>query len=334
MELTIENFRNLNLRQIEISNFVDKQIWNQSIEKLSELKLFIDEMLRIINSNTQIPSTLAGNTNAYANNFLSLLKQLTEETKGQASEIVNKKERVVREIDEWHRSCIERGNNSSHSIGFYDTFNTLKNLEKGNYEKELNEIKTIKNKILSDKESVDNILKELQKKTSTVTMSDYAQVFENESKEHNNNSRNWLIIGIVLIVIFLSLLLFTDFYDKFHTEEVLSDGKTIKYNISNLLIKLLIFAVQIFFISFSFKQYSINKHLKTINKHRQNGLNSFKLFVESINKDDYESRNSLMLQLAKAIYEQTSTGYISDKNQGVNSGIVEITKMIGANKLD
>ena len=96
----------------------------------------------------------------------------------------------------------------------------------------------------------------------------------------------------------------------------------------------MIFAVQIFVISFSFRQYSINKHLSTINKHRQNGLNSFKLFVESINKEDYESRNSLMLQLAKAIYKKTTTGYINDKNQGVNSGIIEITKMIGANKLD
>lgn len=334
MELTIENFRNLNLRQIEISNFVDKNLWNQSIEKLSELKIFIDEMLRIINSNAQVPRMLQGNTNTYANNFLNLVKELSEETKGQASEIVNKKERVVREIDEWYRNCVERGNNSSNSIGFLDTYNTLKNLEKANYENELNEIKIIKNKILSDKDSVDTILKELQKKTSTITMSDYAEVFGTESQNHNSNSRIWLIVGIFLIVVFLLVLVFTDFYDKFHTEEVLSDGKTIKYNISNLLIKLLIFAVQIFIISFSFRQYSINKHLTTINKHRQNGLNSFKLFVESINKDDYETRNSLMLQLAKAIYEQTSTGYISDKNQGVNSGIVEITKMIGANKPD
>ena len=221
MELTIENFRNLNLRQIEISNFVDKQIWNQSIEKLSELKLFIDEMLRIINSNTQIPKTLVENTNTYANNLLKLVEQLSEDTKGHASEIVNKKEQIVREIDEWHRNCIIRSNNNSQSIGFYDTFNTLKNLEKGNYENELNEIKTIKNRILSDKESVDTILKELQKKTSTVTMSDYAQVFSSESDTHNKNSRNWLIVGILLIIFFLCVLLFTDFYDKFKTEEIL-----------------------------------------------------------------------------------------------------------------
>lgn len=73
MELTIENFRNLNLRQIEISNFVDKQKWNQSIQKLSDLKFFIDEMLRIIYSNNQIPKILVDNTNAYAKNFLSLV---------------------------------------------------------------------------------------------------------------------------------------------------------------------------------------------------------------------------------------------------------------------
>ena len=47
-----------------------------------------------------------------------------------------------------------------------------------------------------------------------------------------------------------------------------------------------------------------------------------------------ETRNSLMLQLAKSIYEQTATGYIGDKGQNVNSGIVEITKMIGANKIE
>ena len=214
------------------------------------------------------------------------------------------------------------------------TIEKLKNLEKNNYENELIEINNIKSKINSDKDSIDNILKELQKKSSDITMSDYAKIFGKESNTHNVNSWIWLVVGVALSLIFLILLIFTNWYDKFPTEEVLSNGTTIKYNLSNLLIKLLMFAVQIFLISFSFKQYSINKHLSTINRHRQNGLDSFKLFVESISKEDTKTRNSLMLQLAKAIYEQTSTGYIGDKNQNLNSGIVEITKMIGGNKLE
>jgi hypothetical protein len=68
--------------------------------------------------------------------------------------------------------------------------------------------------------------------------------------------------------------------------------------------------------------------------YRQNGFNSYKLFIETVSKDDVETINNLMLQLAKAIYDQTITGYISDKNPNINSGIVEITKMISSNKTD
>ena len=141
--------------------------------------------------------------------------------------------------------------------------------------------------------------------------------------------------GIGFIILFFTSLLFTNWYDKFPTETIYVDeagNETVKYEISHILTKLLMFAVQIFIISFSFKQYSIRRHISTINKHRQNGLDSFKLFTDSINKEDTMTRNALMLQLAKAIYEQTNTGYISDQNQNINSSLIEITKMIDAAK--
>lgn len=333
MELTIDNFRDIQTRQIEAGSFVDKKQWEASINKLDSLKVFIDEMIRIIKINDNIPEYLKNNANSYATRFIGFIQRITEDIKGQPAEIANKKEQILRELDGWYKECIEKLNYRPEQLGFYETFNTLMNLDKNNFVTEYTEINNLKNKILSDKNSIDTIFKELQKKTSSITMSDYAKIFGTESSLSNKASWIWLFVGIGLVILFLSLLLFTEWYDKFPTEDVLSDGITIKYNITNLLIKLLIFAVQIFMISFSFKQYSISKHLSTINKHRQNGLDSFKLFVESISKEDTETRNSLMLQLAKAIYEQTSTGYISDKNQGVNSGIIEITKMIGANRL-
>jgi hypothetical protein len=334
MELTIENFRNIKVKQLDPGNFIEKNRWNQTMDKLNDLKLFIDEMLRITKSDITLPQKIVAEANSYAIAFISYVKQITEETKGQPAEIANKKEQIIKQFEGWYRECIEKTNGRADKFSFYDTFNTLKNLEKNNFESERVEIGNIKSKISTDKDSIDKILKELQKKTSSVTMSDYAKIFKDESDGHNLSSWIWLAVGITIAILFLVLLFCTELYDKFPTEEVLSDGKSIKYNLSNALIKVLIFAVQIFLISFSFKQYSISRHLKTINKHRQNGLDSFKLFVESINKEDTETRNSLMLQLAKAIYEQSATGYISDKNQNVNSGIVEITKMIGANKLD
>ena len=39
-----------------------------------------------------------------------------------------------------------------------------------------------------------------------------------------------------------------------------------------------------------------------------------------------------MIQVAKAIYEHTqSTGYLNEKGSNVNSGIIELTKIIGKN---
>jgi hypothetical protein len=87
-------------------------------------------------------------------------------------------------------------------------------------------------------------------------------------------------------------------------------------------------SITIFFISFCFKQYSVNRHLSTINKHRANAFGSYKLF-EALAKDGPE-KNVLLHQLAKAIYEQTSTGFINDKG-GINPSVLEITKMFGEN---
>lgn len=334
MNKTYDNFRNIDVNKINPGNFVDKDRWTKSNNDLKQLKYFIDEMSRAANSNLDIPDILVNRVKTYMSRFVDFVNRIQEEKKGQPAEIATEKEQVLRELDGWFKECFEKVNNRQAELSFYETFNTLKNLEKDNSIESSEEIKKLKESILQDKLSIDTILKELQKKTATVTMSDYAKIFEKESNSHNLGSWIWLAIGVLLSLLFLFLLIFTNLYEKFPTEEILTDGLTVKYNISNLLVKLLMFAVQIFMISFSFKQYSISRHLQTINKHRQNGLDSFKLFVESINKEDTETRNSLMLQLAKAIYEQTATGYISDKNQNVNSGIVEITRMIGANKFE
>jgi hypothetical protein len=164
MQFETKNFRDININQIEPGNFVDKTKWNESIGKFKELKVFIDEMLRIMNSSQEIPTFLKVIATSYATTFISYLNQLTEEKAGQPAEVANQKEQVFRLFDGWYRECIEKTNNRPEQISFYEVFNTLKNLEKNNFDKELTEISNVKNKINSDKDSIDTILKELQKR--------------------------------------------------------------------------------------------------------------------------------------------------------------------------
>jgi hypothetical protein len=171
-----------------------------------------------------------------------------------------------------------------------------------------------------------SILDELEKKAVSVSTSDYAEIFQNQSHQYKKSSRKWALSGVIIFIFFLILVFKFHVFDNLPTE-TLVDGH-VMYHVSNIILKITSIALIVFFISFSIRQFSINRHLCTINKHRQNALNSYKLFIETISPNDTVNRHNLMLQLAKAIYDQTNTGYISDKGNNVNGSIVEITKLM------
>ncbi len=189
-------------------------------------------------------------------------------------------------------------------------------------------IETEKESILNSKTSIDNILEEVRRKTSKIPISDYAAIFKVQATQNNRAAYIWLTVGIFMILTFVIYIFCFDIGRLLPSQTI---GVT-SYNIDNIVLKILLFSIYIFMISFSMKQFSINRHLATINKHRQNGFNSFILFSESINKEDSTLRHELILQLAKVVYEQSNTGYLGEKGSGINSSIVEITKMINGTR--
>ena len=93
--------------------------------------------------------------------------------------------------------------------------------------------------------------------------------------------------------------------------------------------RLLIVSFLIYVVSFLIKQYSVQKHLQAVNKHRANTLNSYKLFIQSLENADSGTKQSLMVEIARAIYESGQTGYINSKDDsGGIPSILEITKMV------
>ncbi|MCA0933243.1 hypothetical protein LCM02_12340 [Lutimonas saemankumensis] len=330
---TIEEFSNIELDQVDPGNFVNKQSWDSLIIKMKEIKNLLDEMIHIIELNDEIPDSLKSRSRAYIATFTSYLNSITkEEEKKDGSQLAREKEQLIVRITGWCRELMEKTNNKSDELSFFETFSAIKNLDKSSGTIDFDEINRLREKSTADADSINRILREVQKKGSKETVSDYAEIFKRESDINRKASNIWLTIGICTSVIFITFLFLYNFNDKFPTQELIPGENTIViYNIGNILTKILIYAIFIFIISFSFKQYSIRRHISTVNKHRQNGMDSFKIFIESINSEDVETRHTLMLQLAKSIYEQTSSGYIGDKNSNVNSGIVEITKMIRGN---
>lgn len=197
--------------------------------------------------------------------------------------------------------AIEEKNNGLLKSAFEarNQFEVLKDQE----EKELRLIKEQASSLLSDLQTIGQI---------TYTER-YVDIFKNEAEKNNTMSKVWLWVAIVLT---LAFPFFTHYIDWFYPfQDKINDIAVTSLQITiQLISRILIISFMLFIVSFTFKQFRVNRHLYTININRANAIESFKLFIDSISKDDLATRNSLTLEVAKAIYNINQTGYVSSDN--------------------
>jgi hypothetical protein len=186
----------------------------------------------------------------------------------------------------------------------------------------------------------------LNKKAIEIGVEKYAEIFEIQAYEHSRLCKKkgflnyafryrplgkaqwWMLYGLVFFI----LLIYASFKinDLFNFSNQTSFNPTV---IVMIIGRSLLISSLIFLISFSFKQYRVNMHLYTLNKHRANTLKSFEYLTKSPERIDNNSYNSILMEVAKAIYESGQTGYInnSDSNSEMPS-LVDLSKIIRPGK--
>ena len=344
MTATDSVYKNPELIDFDPQGYLIKIEKNNIISTMNEMYAIIHN-LSYTSKHFFLSSEIKNRIESYCSSILSFKDQFnTIETHGNQSDIAKSRTDLYRNFQQYYQQEMSLAYNQSRItdklIVFYTIVKSLTiddsiSMRLGSdYIKE-NESK-IKELLKSSEQYVTDsksILNELKKKVSETPISDYAQVFEKEHTENKKIADRFLYCGIGVSFLFiLSIILFSAF-GWFEIVVRNEAGKLLYYNFSNLFTKVVLVAIQVFFISFCFKQYNVNKHLATLNKHRQNALNSYKLFQASIIGNDNGSHNALMLQVAKSIYEHPqSTGFLNENSQQMQSGIVELTKIIGDNK--
>ena len=291
-------------------------------------------MLTIVENNESIP-------NAYLESIQSLIGEFNEHAKSIKTYNIDQdpsnfqiRNRIITQIQNWYQ-FVFRGHDNNRKVNNYlQVYNSLKILNLISLEKSKSQIdKLIRDTNDTDKKAQE-ILKLLQVKASAESVQEYSSIFKNQALRHSNfafkikpfhfklgNAEYWLIISILLILGFA--------YFIFNVNTIFPIDLNQKTSIVTveLITRLLIISFVIYLVTFSFKQFNIQKHLHTLNKHRQNTLNSFKLFIESLDQGDTVTRNALMMEVAKAIYEAGQSGYISSKDGGESApSIIEMTR--------
>ncbi|NQU54163.1 MAG: hypothetical protein HQ522_16670 [Bacteroidetes bacterium] len=303
----------------------------------------------IIKDEDYLPEQLVARAIEYVSKINDSFKIKTIDDLGKISAIkeVDKLKDLIQEVNDSFRVSVDYHSSSNPKLNFFHVFHYLSHwgvksnkqpdIELPDFNKMVSdevdakttEFEQVYLKALEDGKSITELNKLIKQQSKKLINRNYAESFRKQATKHNWISFGWLGAGILSIGLFIYLIFCAEIYNNLKTQDVIN-GVAV-YNITNIVLKVAIISLQIFFISFAFKQFSVNRHLCTVNKHRANAFDSYEFFAAAT-KDDTESQKTLMLQLAKAIYEQSSTGYLSGGKDNVNPSILEITNMFkGAN---
>jgi hypothetical protein len=329
--------------QINIADYYLTEILGQNSfrEILDDLKMNVLEILNkavivILKTNTKIPQRLIESTSSYVNkinNFLGQIKKYDYNKDTNSNRPFGERNRIAEEIRSFISYSYQQ-QNSNDLLYICSTIISLFDIDYNNIKKDIESIKenyrNELNEITSKKDVIDELINTLRTQTTKTSTENYAQVFNNDANMYSSNNfikpkraEKWFWFSIAFTII---LVLFLFFYVPNLVINTING-----FDISILLLKISILFVLIYLIRFGFKQYSINKHLYSLNRHRANVLNSFKLLISSVDESNLDVRNAIVMEVSKVIYESGKTGYIEDKSDdGSSPSIIELTRVLGS----
>jgi len=344
----IADFPNIDLKNIRAIGFErkdDREYLERTIDGLGPVKSLLDKAYQV-SLTVELPTQLNAELNGYLKEFIDVINELEADQSNRSQEFYALKRNLLGKINDLALRWLEANPNNKflficNSVSIFrrekieqeeislsklkDQFTTL--LEESKLS-----VQTAAQQINEQKNRVEATLNEIQEKSANTVVSNYAQVFLNEAELNAGISKNWFRFAVALSLITLGLLICIIEYGLFNASEkiVTVDKVYYMYDYSKLISKIFLISILIYLISYSFKKYSVYKHLQTLNRHRHNSLNSYGLFAQSVIGNDAPTRNNLMLQVAKAIYEHVPTGFLSPKQEDLPAAsVVEITKILG-----
>ena len=160
-------------------------------------------------------------------------------------------------------------------------------------------------------EEFDQLKVQLQNLQAEKPISQYRKIFDEQSKEHQQAARRWLILTGLLIVGFGGV-----FFWLFNVLKL--EGTAWVAVLQNIFTKGFLLSLIYLVLNRSIKNYTAHKHLEVINRHRQNALETFDAFVSAA-EGNRETRDAVLLAATNAIFDANQSGYLSTKIRGSES---------------
>lgn len=301
---------------------------------LSKIAEVLDEVKEVTPNELIGRDSLHGHVIRAINEFNDLCQKIKsfDPTKNDPNREFNSIKTEARQL---YDKIFVGGSNSN-----YSNFPTLaygRKLETTN----VNKVSNIVDQIVQARDKASSLLKEVQNSSRSKFAHDYSKIFHFEAIKHSrltfwkgDNSEAekygigiaefFLLVGLVLVGILICLV-GNDFFIpdssvlKNDLQMIQGIGFTnVSYTqvlIPVYLKKLIILGLLLFGLRFCFRQFSIHKHLHTVNIHRANTLDSFEFFHDNLKDGEAESRDQYLIEVAKSIFNLNDTGFIKNDSK-------------------
>lgn len=171
------------------------------------------------------------------------------------------------------------------------------------------------------KQKFDSVFKDAVEMAQQQAVSEQMAAFQEEANDGKDAAENWLwACGISVVGFFLVAL-----WSALDLPNMDSTGEVVFYAVT----RLAAFSVFVYALFFCAKNYAAHRHNYVVNKHRFNALRTYRAFIEA--SPTPETRNIVLMQAARCIYEQRDSGYTkSGGNDGntVNLSPVETIQKV------
>jgi hypothetical protein len=316
------------------------------------------EELELLNQNSLISTHLHNKVLSYISKFNSIVDLILNYNQYNDFGSSDTKDNLINNCIRWHNEIfdISRSKDELNKNEYFLVhYLAIKNLSLKNNDKEFQDLRDeLKNNVLESIALLDGVKEKVKENIVT----EYAEIFQKQADKHSSfnisfskdkkfkfgAAQTWMLVSLTFIVIIISALLTFKKNFPLSKKVITSTTLDLKTNkkvdlfeevldYEHLATRVLIISICLFILVISVRQFTINKHLSILNKHRQNSLQSYKLFELSMSKDS-SSKDALLLEVAKAIYDTGSTGYLVGKDTSPTSSIIELTRIMNGNKVN
>lgn len=156
----------------------------------------------------------------------------------------------------------------------------------------------------------------LEDELAKETVSKHKTIFFEQAQRHQQSAWIWLTITVLLIGASLLGIISGKLFAVLKLAEFEGTGWT--EVLQSMFGKGFALSLIYFALSRSIKNYTAQKHLEVINRHRQNALETFDAFVKA-SGDNREARDAVLLAATNAIFDANQSGYLSSKTKGTES---------------